>query len=103
MAIEHGTIGRLPFAALGTGEPVLVIAGLSPVTGPGHDRMAQATIGSLAALADRRRLVLVNRRAELRSARGSAPRSTSSAPRRAAASPSSSRPTTPTWCAGSCC
>jgi pimeloyl-ACP methyl ester carboxylesterase len=65
MVIEHGTIGRLPFAAMGTGDPVLVIAGLSPVTGPGGDRMAQVTIGPLAVLADRRRLVLVNRRAGL--------------------------------------
>jgi pimeloyl-ACP methyl ester carboxylesterase len=59
---ERGTIGRLPFFALGAGDPVLVIAGLMPYTGPGGDRMARAAIGSLAPLADRRRFVLVNRR-----------------------------------------
>src|SRR5215210_2630275 len=51
MQLERGTIGPLPFAALGTGDPVLVIAGLFPVTGPGGDRMARAMIGSLAKLA----------------------------------------------------
>jgi pimeloyl-ACP methyl ester carboxylesterase len=65
MQLERGTIGRLPYAALGTGDPVLVIAGLFPFTGPGSDRMAGLSIGSLAKLADRRRLVLVNRRAGL--------------------------------------
>jgi pimeloyl-ACP methyl ester carboxylesterase len=65
MDLERGTIGRLPFAAMGTGDPVLVIAGLAPVTGPGSDRMAQMTTGSIAPLAQRRRLVLVNRRAGL--------------------------------------
>ncbi len=65
VALQRGTIGRLPYAALGAGAPVLVIAGLSPVTGPGGDRMAKGTIGSLATLRDRRRLVLVNRRAGL--------------------------------------
>ncbi len=65
MALERGTLGTLPFAALGTGDPVLVIGGLSPYTGPGGDRMAHAGIGSLERLADRRRFVLVNRRAAL--------------------------------------
>jgi pimeloyl-ACP methyl ester carboxylesterase len=65
MALERRTLGRLPSAATGSGDPVLVIAGLTPYTGPGGDRMAHMGIGSLEALADRRRLVLVNRRAEL--------------------------------------
>jgi pimeloyl-ACP methyl ester carboxylesterase len=60
--LERGTIGPLPFAALGTGEPMLVIAGLMPYTGPGPDRMARAAIGWIAEVADRRRFVLVNRR-----------------------------------------
>jgi pimeloyl-ACP methyl ester carboxylesterase len=62
MDFERGTIGRLPFAAVGKGEPVLVIAGLMPYTGPGGDRMVQLSLGQLTAFADRRRLVLVNRR-----------------------------------------
>jgi pimeloyl-ACP methyl ester carboxylesterase len=66
MDLERGTIGRLPYAALGTGDPVLVIGGLFPFTGPGSDRIARVMmIGSLAGLADRRRLVCVNRRAGL--------------------------------------
>jgi pimeloyl-ACP methyl ester carboxylesterase len=63
--VERKTLGVLPSAAMGTGDPVLVIAGLSPVTGPGSNAMTRMTIGPLAALADRRRLVLVNRRAGL--------------------------------------
>jgi pimeloyl-ACP methyl ester carboxylesterase len=62
MEIERGTVGRLPYAAVGQGEPVLVIAGLMPYTGPGGDRMAHAAIGWLEKIADRRRFVLVNRR-----------------------------------------
>jgi len=65
MALERRTLGRLPSAATGTGDPVLVIAGLMPTTGPGSDRAARGGIGQLEKLADRRRLVLVNRRAEL--------------------------------------
>jgi pimeloyl-ACP methyl ester carboxylesterase len=55
-------MGPLPYAAVGSGEPLLVIAGLMPYTGPGGNRMARAAIGWLTELADRRRLVLVNRR-----------------------------------------
>jgi pimeloyl-ACP methyl ester carboxylesterase len=62
MEIERGTIGKLPYAAIGTGDPLLVIAGLMPYTGPGPDRMARAAIGWITEVADRRRLVLVNRR-----------------------------------------
>ena len=65
MALERRTLARLPSAATGTGDPVLVIAGLMPYTGPGGDRTAHGGIGPLEQLADRRRLVLVNRRAEL--------------------------------------
>jgi pimeloyl-ACP methyl ester carboxylesterase len=62
MALERGTIGPLPYAAVGTGEPLLVIAGLMPFTGPGPDRLSRAAIGWVTEVADRRRLVLVNRR-----------------------------------------
>lgn len=65
MALERGTLGRLPCAATGSGDPVLVIAGLTPYTGPGGDRMARGGFGPIEMLADRRRLVLVNRRADL--------------------------------------
>jgi pimeloyl-ACP methyl ester carboxylesterase len=62
MDVERGTIGKLPYAAIGAGDPMLVIAGLMPYTGPGPDRMARAAIGWIAEVADRRRFVLVNRR-----------------------------------------
>jgi pimeloyl-ACP methyl ester carboxylesterase len=62
MDIERATIGPLPCAALGTGAPMLVVAGLMPYTGPGPDRMARPAIGWIAEAADRRRFVLVNRR-----------------------------------------
>ena len=65
MEIERGTIGKLPYAAIGTGDPLLVIAGLMPYTGPGPDRMARAAIGWITEVADRRRFVLVNRRADI--------------------------------------
>lgn len=65
MDIERGTIGRLPFAALGAGAPVVVLAGLAPVTGFEGDAMVRATAGPLLALADRRRVVLLNRRPDL--------------------------------------
>jgi pimeloyl-ACP methyl ester carboxylesterase len=65
MEIERGTIGKLPYAAIGRGDPLLVIAGLMPYTGPGPDRMARAAIGWITEVADRRRFVLVNRRTGL--------------------------------------
>jgi pimeloyl-ACP methyl ester carboxylesterase len=63
--IERGTIGALPYAAFGTGEPVVALAGLSPVTGVAGDGIVRASVGMFAALADRRRLVALNRRAGL--------------------------------------
>jgi pimeloyl-ACP methyl ester carboxylesterase len=65
MRLERRTLGRLPSAGIGTGDPVLVIAGLTPNTGVDSERLTQASIGSLLALKDRRRLVVVNRRPEL--------------------------------------
>jgi pimeloyl-ACP methyl ester carboxylesterase len=62
MEIERGTMAKLPYAAIGKGDPLLVIAGLLPYTGPGPDRMARAAIGWITEVADRRRFVLVNRR-----------------------------------------
>lgn len=52
----------LPFAAVGVGPPVVVLAGLSPVTGVDGDGMLRATFGPLTALGKTRRLVLFNRR-----------------------------------------
>ena len=63
--IERGTIGALPYAAFGTGEPVVALTGLSPVTGVEGDGIVRASVGMLAGVADRRRLGALNRRAGL--------------------------------------
>ncbi len=114
MALERRTIGRLPSAATGRGRagPRHSRPG-ARTPGPAATGWRTGTIGPLGALADRRRLVLVNRRAELPRGMtmaemaaehadairtGSGRRSTWSGRRRAAASPSSSRPTIPTSC-----
>jgi pimeloyl-ACP methyl ester carboxylesterase len=60
--VERGTIGRLPYAAIGTGDPVVSLAGLAPVTGVDGDGIVRATIGAFASLAGTHRLVALNRR-----------------------------------------
>jgi pimeloyl-ACP methyl ester carboxylesterase len=62
MDVERGTIGRMPYAAFGTGEPVVALAGLAPVTGVEGDGMVRATVGMFAGLAGHRRLIALNRR-----------------------------------------
>jgi pimeloyl-ACP methyl ester carboxylesterase len=65
VGFERGWLGRYPFAAVGAGEPVVVLAGLLPTTGFSGDGSVRAALGAVAPLADRRRLVVLNRRAEL--------------------------------------
>jgi pimeloyl-ACP methyl ester carboxylesterase len=60
VSIARGTLGPLPYAALGDGPPVAVLAGLSPTAGFEGDTMVRATAGPFAALA--RRLFVFNRR-----------------------------------------
>jgi pimeloyl-ACP methyl ester carboxylesterase len=60
VSLTRGMLGPLPYAALGDGEPVAVLAGLSPTTGFEGDTMVRATAGPFAALA--RRLFVFNRR-----------------------------------------
>jgi pimeloyl-ACP methyl ester carboxylesterase len=60
VSIARGTLGPLPYAALGDGAPVAVLAGLSPTAGFEGDTMVRATAGPFAALA--RRLFVFNRR-----------------------------------------
>lgn len=62
MTVEYGMLATLPFAAIGTGPPVVVLAGLSPTTGVSGDTMVRLTLGPLSTLADQRRLVVLNRR-----------------------------------------
>jgi pimeloyl-ACP methyl ester carboxylesterase len=59
---ERGNLGRYPYAALGSGAPVVVLAGLMPFTGVDGDSTVRGAVGPLAALAGRRRLVVLNRR-----------------------------------------
>lgn len=63
--IEHGLAGVLPYAAIGAGPPLALLAGLSPFTGAGSDLMVRSMLAPVWALRDRRRLVLLNRRTSL--------------------------------------
>jgi pimeloyl-ACP methyl ester carboxylesterase len=60
VSIARGTLGPLPYAALGDGPPLAVLAGLSPTTGFEGDTMVRATAGPFTAPA--RRLFVFNRR-----------------------------------------
>jgi pimeloyl-ACP methyl ester carboxylesterase len=63
--VSRGTLGALPYAEVGQGQPLVSLAGLSPTTGFEGDGMVRTTLGPLAALARTRRVVLFNRRAGL--------------------------------------
>ncbi len=52
----------LPWAAVGSGRPIVVLAGLSPTTGVDGDGFVRATLSPVRKLADRRRLIAINRR-----------------------------------------
>jgi pimeloyl-ACP methyl ester carboxylesterase len=58
-------MGALPFAAVGSGRPVVLLAGLSPTTGIEGDGMPRMMLGPLAELAGSRRVVVFNRRPRL--------------------------------------
>jgi len=59
--IERGEFAGVPFAAVGTGPPLVVLPGLSNVTGVGSDQLVRSSFGPVRKLAGRRRLVLLNR------------------------------------------
>ncbi len=62
MKVERGVIGRLPYLGVGSGAPLLFVAGLGAVTGveaPGIERMNASL---LKPFAKRRRVIFVNRR-----------------------------------------
>lgn len=65
MDVERGLIDRFPYAAVGDGEPVVVLSGLSPVTGVDGDRAVEGMVGPFAALAGQRCLLALNRRSHL--------------------------------------
>lgn len=63
--IERGEIGAIPYAAIGSGPPVVVSAGLWPSTGVAGDGFVRGVLAPVRRLSDRRRLIAVNRRAGL--------------------------------------
>ena len=63
--IDRGVMGVLPYAAVGSGPPLVVLAGLSPVAGAGSDGFVRGVLAPVAQLADRRRLIVLNRRTGL--------------------------------------
>lgn len=64
--LERGVWGVMPYAAVGSGgPPVVLLAGLGPTTGVGSDSAVRHTLAPVAALATRRRLVAMNRRHDL--------------------------------------
>jgi pimeloyl-ACP methyl ester carboxylesterase len=62
---ERGMLGRYPFAAVGSGDPLVVLAGLLPTTGVERDGTFRAALGPFGVLAPQRRVMVVNRRPEL--------------------------------------
>ncbi|MEO8888557.1 MAG: alpha/beta hydrolase [Jatrophihabitantaceae bacterium] len=65
MHVERGILGRLPYAAIGAGPPIAVLAGLSPRTGVSGTGFVRSSLGPLAALAATHRVILLNRRPRL--------------------------------------
>ena len=65
VSIERGVIGALPYAAVGSGPPLVVCSGLWPVTGVAGDGFVHGVLTPVRSLAPRRRLVVLNRRAGL--------------------------------------
>lgn len=64
MEIERGLAGKIPYAAVGTGEPILVFCGLWPITGVANDRLVRGAVAPLAKVVDRQ-LVVFNRRSNM--------------------------------------
>ena len=61
MKIERGLAGNVPYAAVGTGRPVVVFSGLWPTTGVASDHLVRGSIAPLSQ-ARGRRVVVFNRR-----------------------------------------
>jgi pimeloyl-ACP methyl ester carboxylesterase len=65
MEIERGEMRAIPYAAVGSGRPVVVSAGLWPATGVDSDRFVRGALTPVRRLAGQRRVIVVNRRAGL--------------------------------------
>lgn len=64
MEIQRGLAGKIPYAAVGTGRPVVVFCALWPITGTANDRLVRGALAPLAKTVDRR-LVVFNRRSNM--------------------------------------
>jgi pimeloyl-ACP methyl ester carboxylesterase len=65
LTFDRSRVGPLPCASVGTGPPVLVIAGLSPVTGVDGETLLKGTVAPFTRLAADHRIIVVNRRPNL--------------------------------------
>jgi pimeloyl-ACP methyl ester carboxylesterase len=65
LTFDRSRIGPLPSASFGAGPPVLVIAGLSPVTGVQGTMLLKGTVAPFERLANDHRVTVVNRRPNL--------------------------------------
>jgi pimeloyl-ACP methyl ester carboxylesterase len=63
--VERGTMGRIPYAAVGVGAPLVVLAGVSPGTGVESGTLVRTVLAPVRHLASRRRLYALNRWADL--------------------------------------
>jgi pimeloyl-ACP methyl ester carboxylesterase len=60
--IERSRAAGLPYAAIGSGEPLVVFAGVWPTTGVESDAFVRTSVAPLSRLASTRRLIVLNRR-----------------------------------------
>jgi pimeloyl-ACP methyl ester carboxylesterase len=63
--IDRGLFGAYPYAAVGDGAPVVVLAGLSPTTGVDGDTTVKGVLAPFRSMQETRRLVVLNRRSGL--------------------------------------
>lgn len=57
-SIERGLLGRIPYAAVGSGPPVVLLSGMWPVTGVSADGFVRGSLAPLQRLTGRRLIVL---------------------------------------------
>jgi pimeloyl-ACP methyl ester carboxylesterase len=65
VAIERGVAGIIPYAAVGSGPPIVVCPGLWHTTGVDSDTLVRGSIGPVRDLRVGHRLIVLNRRAGL--------------------------------------
>lgn len=61
LVLERGEFAGVPFAATGAGRPLVVLPGLSPMTGVESDQLVRGSLAPVRRLAEQRRVVLLNR------------------------------------------